>query len=169
MSRASAATRLPGLSRRMSPGTTSCALISVGTPSRRTKAIGCVKCFSEWIIRSEWFSVVYPMMALITTTPIITPASANPPVAMESPAARLNNATGNDLNWCMKMLSLEREADSGSWFGPYFCKVSSTLWWERPVAGDVCRVAITELTSTWCQGSTRCDWKAVSMWVKGGR
>jgi len=80
---------------------------------------------------SDWLSVDVPDIALMATTPMMTSASARPPVAMEMPA-RCEKPTGRELN-CPKN---DAPPDGGRLrqdMGPNFCQAGRAAFADRPV------------------------------------
>ena len=102
------------------------------------------------MVFSAWVSVVYPMTALITTTPAMTMASAMPPVAMDIPAETANRATGGLMNCSSSRANLERGLATLRAFGPYSDKRANATLTGSP-SGELARRCTT------CSSVCRCQ------------
>ena len=96
--RASAATKSPASSSRISPGTTWEEGMSACLPSRRTRASGEDRDFRLSRDFSAFWCCTVPNTAFSSSTAKITPALPGSPVTMEIPAATIRIMTSRSLN-----------------------------------------------------------------------
>ena len=135
--RPSAAIRLPALSNRTSPGTTSLAATSRVLPSRRTvarKAILLRSCSTAWLarfsyqaLRTALISTIHPTIAASSQSPTTTATTA-PAIRISTNGVRICSSTslanpcGRSLAW---VGALRSRALAWAWLNPVglLCKV----------------------------------------------
>lgn len=128
----SAGTLSPDSNSTMSPGTKSCALISVSRPSLSTFAFGALSVTNELIARSALFSIKNPKPTVMNTTAKIAIDSRTLPKEYDSIDAVISNTMGRFLNCRKRIFAVERCSTLGMIFCPYFWRLALTSGDERP-------------------------------------
>ena len=98
--RASAGTRSPGSTSRMSPGTTSDAGTTAGAPSRKTRAVAVPNCRIASVARPAWCSCQAPRTVLrATVAAMMMTSRPSPPIANDRIAPPPRMAFTGEPSW----------------------------------------------------------------------
>ncbi len=134
--RASALTRSPASSRRMSPGTTTSTVTVRAAPSRSIVARGAAIFFKASRERSARNSWTNPRRALASTITRMVRASAYSPRRAETKVAARRTSTMKSRNWFKKRAPRETRDPSARRFGPKRLRRRAASSSVRPLRGS---------------------------------
>ena len=143
--RPSAGIRLPASTRTMSPGTTSCASISIACPSRRTRAIVFIIWASAATLSSALASCRRPITALSTVRPasrtVVPASSVTSAFTIAAPSRMI---CMKSWYWRTNALKPDSFLAPASLLGPWVRRRSAASEAVRPRAGSTPSCVATE-------------------------